>query len=94
VAALDGLGDQDITVDVASDQVAAALPGARLTPQADWLRRHGIDGLVEEGRRVWHERAAVGDLEAVRARSRVGEAEALLDPGGLGGFTVFEWPVP
>ncbi len=44
--------------------------------------------LVEEGRRVWRERAAVGDLEAVRARSRVGESEALLDPSGLGAFTV------
>jgi hypothetical protein len=24
-------------------------------------------------------------------RSRVAEAEALLDPAGLGGFTVLEW---
>jgi len=27
----------------------------------------------------------------VRMRSRVSEAEALLDPAGLGGFTVAEW---
>ena len=47
---------------------------------------HGIDALVEEGRRVWHERGAIGDLEAVRGRSRVGESEALLDPQGLGSF--------
>ena len=27
-------------------------------------------------------------------RSRVREAEALLDPAGLGGFTVLEWACP
>jgi hypothetical protein len=60
-------------------------------PQADWLRAHGIDQLVEDGRAVWRERAAIGDLAALRARSRVGEAEALLDPEGLGAFSVLEW---
>ena len=33
----------------------------------------------------------LGDLVAIRGRSRVGEAEALTDPGGLGAFTVLEW---
>jgi hypothetical protein len=33
----------------------------------------------------------VGDLAALRARSRVREAEALLDPDGLGAFRVVEW---
>ena len=70
-------------------------PAARRRPrdrsQADWLRAHGIDELVEEGRRTWRERAAIGDLAAVRARSRVAEAEALLDPTGLGAFRVLEW---
>ena len=46
---------------------------------------------MEEGRAIWRERAAIGDLEAVRARSRVTEAEALLDPAGLGAFRVLEW---
>jgi hypothetical protein len=32
--------------------------------------------------------AAAGDLAALKARSRVREAEALLDPAGLGGFLV------
>ena len=63
------------------------------TGQADWLRRWGIDELVEEGRRTWHERAHLGDLEAIRARSRIGEAEALTDPGGMGAFRVLEWSV-
>ena len=59
--------------------------------QTDWLRAHGIDELVEEGRAIWRERAAIGDLQAIRARSRVTEAEALLDPMGLGGVRVLEW---
>jgi hypothetical protein len=29
----------------------------------------------------------------MRMRSRISEAEALLDPGGLGGFLVAEWRV-
>ena len=29
----------------------------------------------------------------MRARSRVREAEALVDPSGLGGFSVVEWVV-
>jgi hypothetical protein len=59
--------------------------------QAEWLRAWGIDELVAEGRAEWGERAHVGDLAAVEARSRVGESEALLDPAGLGGFRVLEW---
>ena len=59
--------------------------------QAEWLRAHGIDDLVTEGRRVWQERAGIGDLAAVKARSRINEAEALLDEDGLGAFRVLEW---
>lgn len=85
---LDDLGRQDITCEVAVDQLP---PPRSNTAQADWLRAHRIDELVEEGRRVWGERASVGDLEAVKARSRVTEAEALTDPAGLGAFRVLEW---
>ena len=46
---------------------------------------------MEEGRRVWSDRAAVADLEALRARSRISEAEALVAPDGLGAFRVLEW---
>jgi SAM-dependent MidA family methyltransferase len=81
-------GGQDITAEVAVDQLPA--PGEEST-QAEWLRRWGIDELVEEGRRIWAERAHLGDLEAVRGRSRVGEAEALTDPDGMGSFRVLEW---
>jgi SAM-dependent MidA family methyltransferase len=82
------LGDQDITCEVAVDQLPALV---RDVSQADWLRANGIDDLVEEGRDTWRDRASIGDLAAVRARSRVTEAEALLDPAGLGGFRVLEW---
>ena len=55
------------------------------------LAHWGIEALVEEGRRTWSERAGVGDLAALRARSRAVEAEALTDPTGLGAFRVLEW---
>jgi SAM-dependent MidA family methyltransferase len=82
-------GSVDVTVDVAFDQLPA--PGSIAT-QADRLRAWGIDDLVEAGRRIWTERAHLGDLAAVRGRSRVREAEALLDPAGLGAFLVADWP--
>lgn len=88
-APLTDLGHQDVTVEVALDQLGLA--ANRTISQAQWLREHGIDALVDEGRRTWAERAHLGDLTALRARSRVSEADALLDPGGLGGFLVAEW---
>lgn len=86
---LEALGTQDITAEVAIDQLPVRPDDDR--SQADWLRGHGIEALVDEGRRVWQARAAIGDLAAVRARSRITEAEALLDPAGLGAFRVLEW---
>ena len=82
------LGLQDITCEVAIDQLPTP---TRVSRQADWLRAHGIDELVEEGKRVWEERKHIGDLEAMRARSRVNEAASLTDPESLGGFAVLEW---
>jgi SAM-dependent MidA family methyltransferase len=85
---LEAPGDQDMTSEVCLDQ----LPGPKQTSRQDeWLRGNGIDELVAEGRKIWGERAHIGDLAAVRMRSRVTEAEALLDPAGLGAFTVAEW---
>jgi SAM-dependent MidA family methyltransferase len=86
---LDALGTQDITCEVATDQLGEIPTSDR--PQVEWLRAHGLDELVDEGRRIWRERASAGDLEAVRARSRIGEADALTDPAGLGAFRVLEW---
>ena len=85
------VGSADITVEVPLDQILAAHPGAEVCDQGTFLRSLGIDDLVAEGRAVWEERAAVGDLAALEARSRVYEAEALCDPSGLGAFTVAVW---
>lgn len=81
-------GRQDITTDVPVDQLPE--PDTSRT-QAQWLRLHGIDELVEVGKRYWEAHAARPDVAAMRMRSRVAESEALLDPGGLGGFSVLEW---
>ncbi len=81
-------GSQDITSDVAVDQLPE--PDVVRT-QSQFLQLHGIDDLVAEGRAEWQADAATGGLAALRMRSRVREAEALLDPAGLGGFLVLEW---
>lgn len=90
---LDGPGSQDITADVVLDTLRSAARHegfevvAELT-QAEWLDRLGVDDLVAEGRAVWEERAAIGDLEALKGRSRINEAEVLLHPAGLGAHKV------
>jgi SAM-dependent MidA family methyltransferase len=86
-------GSQDVTCEVDIDQLAAVRSPDRRRTQAEFLRAHRIEPLVEDGRRIWQERAHLSDLTALRARSRVREAEALLDPAGLGGFCVLEWDV-
>lgn len=90
---LESVGRQDITVDVCIDQLARVREPDRVRSQTEFLRAHGLQELVDEGKRVWHERAHIGDLEAIRGRSRIREAEALTDPTGLGSFLVVEWDV-
>ncbi|HEV7534946.1 MAG TPA: SAM-dependent methyltransferase [Acidimicrobiia bacterium] len=89
---LEAPGSQDITADIPLEGLRRAAAGAGLSvlaemTQGDWLRGLGVDELVEEARAAWHGRA-VTDLAAVAARSRVHEADALLDPGGLGAHRV------
>jgi SAM-dependent MidA family methyltransferase len=84
-------GTCDITSDVAFDQLQLVHRADNDRSQAEWLGAHGIEALVAEGRRLWAASAGVGDLAALRARSRVRESEALLDPDGMGGFRVLEW---
>jgi len=86
-------GEQDITADVPLEYLVHAAGRAGLSleldcTQAEWLRDLGIDDLVAEARAQWDARAHIGDLEALRHRSRVNEAAALLDPGGLGAHRV------
>jgi SAM-dependent MidA family methyltransferase len=83
-------GTQDITAQVALDQLPR--PDA-VQSQAEFLRHWGIDDLVDQGRRTWESAAASPTVAALRMRSRVREAEALLDPTGLGAFTALAWRV-
>lgn len=90
---LDAPGSQDITADVVREQLLQAARAAGLTlasevSQAEWLAELGIDELAAAARGAWEARAHVGDLEALAARSRVVEAAALTDVGGLGGHRV------
>jgi SAM-dependent MidA family methyltransferase len=88
------LGRQDVTCEVAVDQLAKVRPPVADCAQAEFLAAHGLDDLVGAARQVWEAGAARGDLAALTARSRVTEAAALTDPGGLGAFRVLEWRVP
>ena len=81
-------GSQDITTEVAIDQLPE--PDTARS-QAQWLQLHGVGELVDAGRAHWEQHAARPDLTAMKMRSRVSEAEALLDPAGLGAFMVLEW---
>jgi SAM-dependent MidA family methyltransferase len=86
-------GECDITIDVPREYLvhAAARAGFRLeleATQAEWLAGLGIDDVVADARREWDARAHVGDLEAIRHRSRVTEGAALVDPVGLGAHRV------
>lgn len=85
------VGSCDITADVAVDFLGLEHHASSVTTQREFLEEHGIGELVAEALRTWHERAAIGDLPALTARSRVGEADALLDPTVLGAFVVMQW---
>lgn len=85
---LANVGHQDITVQVMIDQLAAVKAPESVRTQSQFLQLWGIDELVEEGRLAWERAAARPDLHAMKMRSRVSEAAALLDPQGLGAFTV------
>jgi SAM-dependent MidA family methyltransferase len=84
-------GTQDITVELAIDQLA---PPDAIATQAQFLRRWGIDELVGEGEKVWAATAASPSLQSMAMRSRAVEAAALLDPTGLGAFSTLEWSQP
>lgn len=88
---LKNVGEQDITTQVCIDQLASVREPDAVRTQAQFLQLWGIDELVEEGRTRWAEAAAAPTLEAIKMRSRITEADALLDPTGLGNFMVLEW---
>ncbi len=84
-------GQLDITTDIAVDQLPA---GAVVRSQAEFLAAHGIDDLVDEGRAAWELARAKPDLAAFKMRSRINEADALLDMSGLGSWLAMEWRSP
>lgn len=86
-------GLQDVTCEVAVDQLAHARPPTSDRPQATFLADHGLRELTEEARARWQERAHIGDLENMKWRARLSEATTLADQSGLGAFRVLEWTV-
>lgn len=90
-AVLADVGLQDITFDVAVDQ----LPDSpELATQADWLRSAGIEDLVGAAQASWEQGRSAPTSTTLAARVRLDEAAALLDPAALGGFFVATWTVP
>ena len=81
-------GGQDITCDVAFDQLP--IP-ASLQTQAEFLRDWGIQSLAAEGRKEWQHQSAKPTTAALIARSRPSEAAALCDPDTLGSYKVAQW---
>ena len=87
-------GSTDITVDVNADAVVAAATRAAadvaLTTQRQFLLDHGAAGVLEGLLADEREAAAHGRvMDQLAARSQRIDVEALLDPSGLGGFSVF-----
>ena len=91
---LDRPGDQDVTCVVCADQLARVRVPAGDRTQGEFLAASGLEELVAEARASWRAAAARPDLAALRARSRVDEAAALIDRAGLGAFRVLEWVIP
>lgn len=83
-------GQQDITSDVAFDQLP---PPAIIQTQADFLRDWGIQSLVAEGQKEWQQNAANPTTKALIARSRPTEAQTLCDPTTFGSYKVAQWIV-
>ena len=81
-------GSQDITAQVCIDQLPSP---SSFETQRDFLLRWGVNDLVDEGRSAWAASAARPDVAALVMRSRVREAEALLDESGLGIFGTLAW---
>ena len=73
------------------DQLAMVAEPTSVAQQADWLIKHGLNSLVDEGRNFWQAHAAKPDLQAMLMRSRITESESLCALDGLGNFTALEW---
>ena len=81
-------GQQDITSDVAFDQLP---PPTSLQTQADFLQDWGIQSLVAKGQKEWQRNAANPTTEALIARSRPTEAQTLCNPTTFGNYKAAQW---
>lgn len=88
VSPLANPGQQDITSDVAFDQLP---PPASIQTQADFLKDWGIQSLAAEGQQEWQQNAANPTTKALIARSRPTEAQTLCDPTTFGSYKVAQW---
>ncbi len=88
---LDAPGTQDVTTDVAVDQLAGVRRPTIMRSQSDFLRAHGIDHIVAAAEAHWSAVSSPPTLGDLAVRSLITESVALLDPTALGGFTVLEW---
>ena len=86
-------GKKDITSDIDISQLETVRKASSIKTQRQWLMELGIEKLVKEGKEYWLENAHNPNVNALEARSRIVESEALLDPNSLGGFKVIEWKV-
>lgn len=89
---LDEPGETDITADVNFTALLGLTPGASLHRQDDFLATLGLRDRLSELRRAELAAARDGDeMERLRLRTLVTEAETLLHPRGLGDFRVLEY---
>lgn len=86
-------GSQDITCDVALDQLERVCKPSRRWTQADFFSHYGIGDMRADYERTREAVAPAGGIEALLAQARLAEIAALTDPAGMGGFEVMEWEV-
>ena len=89
----EAVGNQDITCDVAVDQLSFVKEPTSNRSQSEFLDAYGLSTFVADAREVWHGNSANSNLDAMRARARVQESRALTDDSGLGAHRVLEWEV-
>ncbi len=83
---LENIGGQDITADVAFDQLPG---GPRLESQQDWLTARGI--LERRAKAAALIDRNMSEASSLAAISRVQGIDALIEPDGLGGFVAATW---
>ncbi len=88
----ENIGSQDITCEVPFDQLeAAASFQSSFQTQAEFLTEWGILDLLPDTAKTEENIPLPTDLKSIELHSRKKEAEALLDPTGLGAHIVAQW---